>query len=111
MRMYCSQWLSLEQVVCLGWAVNSHDTVANDEPWRAVQDRDFAGYRTACNFSACFIQNGEKKTEEKPMVAGIEGGSWGFTLLCRISGHGWPAREVGGNAVSFVSTNLFAIPK
>lgn len=49
--------------------------MANDELWRAVQDRDFAGYRTACNFSACFIQNGEKKTEEKPMVAGIEGGS------------------------------------
>ena len=68
-----------------------------------MQGTDFAGYRTACNVSVCFIQNREKKREKKPMVAEMEGNSSGFALLCRISGQGWSAREVGDSAVRFVS--------
>lgn len=68
-----------------------------------MQGKGVAGYRTACNISVCFIQNWEKKREEKPMVAEMEGSSSGFALLCRISGQGWSAREMGDSAVGFVS--------
>lgn len=81
--------------------------VVGDGPRRAVQGRDFAGYRTACNVPVCFIQNREKKRKGKPVVTGMQGSSSGFALLCRVSRQGWSARKVEDSAVSFANHKSF----